>query len=282
MKQWNLTYELHSEFTSPVIRHSYSLRCLPRQLTSQQVLSCAWSVSPENAVCEGQDSFGNRLLTGCVRKPHRDFHVYVEAVVNTDGVPEPEPRPVYQLGMYRTPTPCTAAGEMLRQLAEQIGCRTCRQETASSDNAATAWERSKVTAWERAGQLQEALEKAFRYVSGSTCMDTTAEQALSQGCGVCQDYAHVLLALCRLEGLTVRYAAGAVPGEGQSHAWVEVWQDGFWKGFDPTNNRETDANYIRLALGRDAHDCRLNQGIFLGDAGQRQQVSVRMEERSFD
>ena len=68
----------------------------------------------------------------------------------------------------------------------------------------------------------------FSYQSGSTNAGTTAEEAFAQRQGVCQDYAQILLSILREEGITARYVAGAVPGEGETHAWVEVWCDGKW------------------------------------------------------
>ena len=123
-----------------------------------------------------------------------------------------------------------------------------------------------------------ALHAPLSYVSGSTHFYTTAAEAWEQGCGVCQDYAHILLALCHREGMTARYAAGAIAGEGLTHAWIQVWQDGLWKGFDPTHNRAANEEYIYFAVGRDADDCALNRGIFRGGASQQQAIAVRMIE----
>lgn len=82
--------------------------------------------------------------------------------------------------------------------------------------------------------------KAFVYTPGSTTIRTTAEQALAQRSGVCQDYAHVMLAVCRHCGLAARYIAGLLGGEGATHAWVEIYHNGRWIGFDPTHNRMVD------------------------------------------
>ena len=93
---------------------------------------------------------------------------------------------------------------------------------------------------------------------------------------MCQDYAHILLALCRREGLTARYVAGTIPGEGETHAWIEVWHEGRWKGFDPTNDRETDESYLTFAVGRDAEDCSLSRGVFIGAGNQNQYIRCEM------
>lgn len=273
MRRWRLTYELTDHFSAPVTKHFYTLRCFPQERSYQKVFSCKYEVIPCSGEDRSRDSFGNPLLIGCCCDPHEKFEVEVEAVVMTEEGTEPEERTWWQLGMYRYETPYTKPGEKLEQFARNLS----REDGAP-------WERTRNltredgSSWERTRYLMDRLYHGFQYVSGSTTFDTTAEEAFAQGRGVCQDYAHILLALCRREGITARYAAGAIPGEGESHAWVEVWQDGCWKGFDPTHNREADETYICFALGRDAHDCCLNQGIYLGTGGQRQEVHVIMEE----
>lgn len=259
MKQWKLTYELCNHFSQPVTRHFYSLRCFPREMFSQRVQACHYEVTPCSGTSRGRDSFGNLLLSGQCEEPHEWFLVKVEARVLTEDTPEPEPREYHQLGMFRYGTAQTAAGEKLLEFYEKIP----RTEKGSP--------------WKRTEMMMKELYQNFTYQSGSTCFETKAEEAMGQGCGVCQDYAHILLALCRQEGMTARYVAGAIPGEGASHAWIEVWQEGFWKGFDPTNNRVADDDYIRFAFGRDALDCRLSQGIFRGTASQELRVYLAME-----
>lgn len=259
MKQWRLSYELCNHFSQPVTDHFFSLRCFPGDLFSQRVLSCRYEVSPCSGSSRGRDSFGNSLLTGYCGDAHEWFLVRVDARIAVTGMPEPEPREEYQLGMYRYGTPLTEMGEHLRRFAQHLPV-SGHQEP-----------------WRRAEEIMGALFGGFSYHSGSTSFQTRAEEAMEQGCGVCQDYAHILLALCRQEGMTARYVAGAISGEGQSHAWVEIWQNGFWKGFDPTNNRLADEDYIRFAVGRDALDCRLSQGIFRGNASQELRVYLSMQ-----
>ncbi len=257
MKRWKLAYELTDCFDAPVTEHFYSLRCLPRNGYYQKVLRCACSVEPCPEDSRSRDSFGNELLTGHCPVVENIFHVSVEAEVSVTGLPEPELRTYVQLGMYRYATAYTQAGAELEAFAAGVPAPIR-------------------TPWRQAAALMDALYHAFSYRSGSTAFRTTAQEAFAQGCGVCQDYAHILLALLRSRHITARYAAGAVPGEGASHAWVEVWQDGHWKGFDPTNNCEVDENYILFAVGRDARDCCLNTGIFRGAAGQKQSVLFEM------
>ena len=89
--------------------------------------------------------------------------------------------------------------------------------------------------------------------------------------GVCQDEAHIMLALLREKRIPCRYVMGYMLGEGATHAWVEVARDGLWLGFDPTNRRLVNEEYIRVAAGRDANDCPVNRGVFIGAASQASQ-----------
>ena len=124
----------------------------------------------------------------------------------------------------------------------------------------------------------EALRARFSYKSGVTRVETTAEQALELGCGVCQDYAHILIALCRALGVPARYVAGIQEGTGETHAWVEIYDNGYWVGIDPTNHKMVDERYLKLSHGRDFADCGINRGLFIGGCTQKQTVeaSVRV------
>lgn len=263
MKRWSLSYELKDTFSSPVTKHHYTLRCLPRKTAVQKTDFCNYEILPCSDESLGRDCFGNELLAGFIEEPHDYFQVNMHTVVSVENTAEPAEKNYWQLGMFRNATPLTAVQTELTKFADTL------QEICSDP-------------WTYTTELMHWIFAVFRYEPGQTNIFTTAEQAWALGCGVCQDYAHILLALCRRAGITARYVAGAIPGEGESHAWIEVWKDGFWGGFDPTHNRQTDDRYISFAVGRDARDCELNRGIFLGASGQEQQVCVKMEEMILD
>jgi transglutaminase-like putative cysteine protease len=111
--------------------------------------------------------------------------------------------------------------------------------------------------------------EAMRYEFGVTNVRTTAAEALDRGEGVCQDYAHVMLALARLCGLAARYVSGHLVGEGGSHAWTEVVvADPRHPGsaevvaFDPTHGRRAGLDYVTVAVGRDYADVAPTSGTF--------------------
>ena len=116
----------------------------------------------------------------------------------------------------------------------------------------------------------------FTYTPGETNVMTTAGEAFADGKGVCQDYAHVLITLCRMAGMPARYVSGLFVGEGASHAWTEIWMDGLWYGIDPTHNCPADEKYLKLCIGRDYSDCPLERGVFSGWAKQTQKVFTKV------
>jgi transglutaminase-like putative cysteine protease len=114
--------------------------------------------------------------------------------------------------------------------------------------------------------------QALTYQYGVTGVRTSAAAALAGGRGVCQDYAHVMLALCRAAGLPARYVSGHLVGEGGSHAWVEVVvtdpsasnRRSVAVAFDPTHDRRAGREYLTVAVGRDYADVAPTSGTFVG------------------
>jgi transglutaminase-like putative cysteine protease len=197
------------------------------------------------------DPFGN--MTVAVNVPRVDdtveFVVNVEA--DTDMIAAAGSGP-YRVAADRRclgPTPLTAPDPAIAELARAGG----DLDVAS---------------------LCERVHTALAYEWGVTGVQTTAAEALAGGRGVCQDYAHIMLAACRLAGMPARYVSGHLAGEGGSHAWVEVlrpapgrWGRGWWtaEGWDPTHNRRTDAGYLVVAVGRDYADAAPLWGTFEGE-----------------
>jgi transglutaminase-like putative cysteine protease len=109
----------------------------------------------------------------------------------------------------------------------------------------------------------------LRYEPGATSVDTTAAEAMALGRGVCQDYAHVMLSICRILGLPCRYVSGHLLGEGGTHAWVEILvPDPRGSGmaaaipFDPTHGRVAGLDYVTVAVGRDYRDVAPTSGSY--------------------
>jgi transglutaminase-like putative cysteine protease len=152
------------------------------------------------------------------------------------------------------PTTLTAADERLRAMATDIARQTARN--ADSDPEETA------------SRICAAVFGAITYQYGITSVATTAAEALAAGRGVCQDFAHVMLALCHVVRLPARYVSGHLVGQGGTHAWVEVIvpRAGHAEAvaFDPCNGRRTDGGYVTVATGRDYGEVSPTSGSYVG------------------
>lgn len=138
--------------------------------------------------------------------------------------------------------------------------------------------------WQDSLRLARHLFRTFTYVPSATHAGTRVAEALRTRRGVCQDYAHVMLALCRTQGIPARYVSGYFfdgerpSGEPEaSHAWVEVFLPGYgWKGIDPTHDRTADTRYVKLAVGRDYADIRPVNGTYRGRGTRKLVVEVQV------
>ena len=122
----------------------------------------------------------------------------------------------------------------------------------------------------------------FKYIKGVTSVETTLDEIWNLQAGVCQDFAHILLALLRQIGIPARYVSGYicsnkddVRGEGATHAWIEAYIPlNGWIGFDPTNNTLVTDQHVRLAVGRNFSDCSPVKGIYKGSPDHILEVGV--------
>jgi transglutaminase-like putative cysteine protease len=140
--------------------------------------------------------------------------------------------------------------------------------------------------YEKSLAMMNWIHREFRYETGSTQVGTHLEEAFGQRHGVCQDFTHVMLGLCRAVGIPARYASGYLyngplddlVGAQASHAWPEVClPETGWVGFDPTNNTLADDRYIKIAVGRDYDDVAPVKGSYHGTAHCKLSVTVEVE-----
>lgn len=260
MKTVAFWYHLQIRFSEPVTHHRFTVRSFPVSDGRQEILSVSQELLPNQFLENGTDSFGNLCVYGNAEEPHELFDVQVQGTARLGMQPWTAAREAHQVGVFRTQTPLTQTGPSLLRLSSTLDLAACRGNR------------------EKAEAIMHAVAAAMRYLPGRTTFETTAEEALSGGAGVCQDYAHIMLALCRLAGVPCRYVVGLLIGEGASHAWVEIYDDCRWFGMDPTNLVPVTDSHVKLSHGRDYNDCLLNRGIFCGAARQEQSVRVKVEE----
>jgi len=119
---------------------------------------------------------------------------------------------------------------------------------------------------ETADAISDLIRSSFEYAHGATSVRTTAAAAWQLRQGVCQDMAHVMIAMCASLGICARYVSGHLLGEGASHAWTEVFDPArqLVVAIDPTHRRRTDLRYITTATGRDYQDVAPTSGTYTG------------------
>jgi len=132
--------------------------------------------------------------------------------------------------------------------------------------------------------LEAEINRAIVYTTGVTEVDTPIEEVVRVGRGVCQDMAHLMIAVARRRGVAARYVSGwlHLPGldvPGESHAWVEIAVPGMgWVEYDPTHPSPSTEHYVRLAVGRDYDDVPPLRGSYLGPPTDRMDVVVEVRE----
>lgn len=132
------------------------------------------------------------------------------------------------------------------------------------------------------GTVTERLRELVSYAKGVTNSSTTVRDVLDLGKGVCQDYAHVALALLRMLGIPSRYVSGYLfrpeSAELETHAWVEAFTPSLnWIGIDPTHGQLAGESHVSVAVGRSYADVPPNRGVYRGDAEERIDVNVRIQ-----
>lgn len=250
MKSVRFEYLTELKLKAAVPLQYFSVRCIPCSTPRQWITSLDFTLFPKTPVWQNHDSFGNLIYSGRYTFPHISFVFGISGTAvtdctarDTDGFME----------CYRFPSPLTKPGEAIRKLYESV------KETLGR------------RPYERAMALCDTVNKAVSYLKNSTDTKTTAEQALLQQKGVCQDYAHILISLLRLDGIAARYAAGLFSGEGETHGWVEIWTESGWIGIDPTLGKRADDEYLRISQGRDFADSAIDRGILFGGSTEQEQ-----------
>jgi transglutaminase-like putative cysteine protease len=246
-------------YPAPVSRCVRQLRVFPPpQRGPQRVLELEWNCAPEpDAAREYFDEFGNRVLElrhRCIEREFR-FDMTLRTARSGDEIAPELNLPPTGRGAFLLPS----------MLCERSAAILRRAEELQQSGRATLPE------------LCALAHGALEYREGATDTATSGTQALQGGGGVCQDYAHLMIALCRALRIPARYVAGYNPAEGRMHAWVEALKDGAWQAWDPTHNRRTRRDCVFVACGRDFRDVAPHTGSYRGAARARLESHCQTE-----
>lgn len=277
------------------VAHSHQmLRLVPRFMPHQTTLHHEVRVTPTPAfTVDGEDALGNPVTRLQIDRPHDSLVVDARMEVEVRARP-PRPaagsqpwedvveslryaaRPLEPLALevarYRGESPYVRVKQAFSQFAQE--CFAPRTPVLEAAEA-----------------LMHKIHDEFTYAPGETQIATPLMQVLERRRGVCQDYAHVMIACLRSLGLSARYVSGylrTLPREGEpaqdligadaSHAWVAVHAPPYgWVALDPTNNLRVGRDHVTLAWGRDFGDVSPLRGVILGAGDHTLTVNVSVQ-----
>lgn len=217
-------------------------------------------------------AFGNTEITCSVPLVERAIEFEAWILVERDALAGPQYLPAHHLldERYSTPSRLTQPDDALAEVAAQFRAGGTR-------------------GIELARQINTWVYRTMTYTHGVTGIHTTAAEAMALKQGVCQDYAHIMIALCRLCGLPARYVSGHLLGEGGTHAWVEVLLPAEEQPelacvvpLDPTHGRQVGITCVTIAVGRDYFDVAPTSGTYVaaysGQLSTRKRVGLTLYE----
>lgn len=288
--RFRITHRTHYRYAGSASESFMEARLTPTTDDSQQLLSREFVTTPAANTHGYIDYFGNAVETFSIVKRHRELLLESVCEVETTPCPPPpaaleltvsEARQLYrgeklELFEFLTPSEAIVLGPEVNALANKF--------FKPGDALGASLLR-----------LNHWIKTHFRYLAGSTQIDTPVTVALKQRSGVCQDFAQVMIAVLRSAEIPARYVSGyietetqrlasearrapALIGASESHAWLEVYlPGGFWWPLDPTNDCVAGERHVKVALGRDYHDSTPTRGVFKGTHTEKLSVAVVMQ-----
>ena len=282
-------------YASDVLHSHQLLHLTPRPSAYQECLSHEIRISPQpSRRRDGTDALGNLVTRVELEQPHRELEVIADMEVLVH--PRPTVASLETHDWRETRSRLSYRGAVAPDAADLEACRFrhespyVRIKEAFSEFAAECFpDGTPIGAGAEA--LMEKVHRELRYAPGETEVSTPLMEVLQTRRGVCQDFAHLMIACVRSLGLAARYVSGyvrlvsnadaeaAVDGVGQSHAWVAVYCPPHgWIEFDPTNNARAGTDHVTVAWGRDFGDVSPLRGVILGGGAHELTVSVAVEE----
>lgn len=276
---YSIRHMTRFRYSAPISQSVMELRMEPRSEKGQRCLNFQVALNPHARVMLYRDYLGNVVHHFDIPGQHRQLVIVAESTIEMKASAElPESLPadswdaIDQLAQaeydmllhsqFTHPTP------LLEALAAELNA-------VRRDDPMTLLR-----------ELNAAIYRTFDYRPQSTEVDSPIDDALQARQGVCQDFAHIMLALLRRLGIPCRYVSGYLfhyqdkadrSAQDATHAWIEaLFPDLGWVGFDPTNNLLCSDRHIRVAIGRDYADVPPTRGVFKGEAESELSVGVRV------
>jgi transglutaminase-like putative cysteine protease len=263
-------------YPEPVKDSANQLMLFPLKDEYQSLQSQRISITGDPVLDTFFDYYGNETGSFMNATPHTELRI--ESLIHVITTPRPLPH---------DSAPAEEQWKKLHELRYTVPyIDFLKQESfaAMPELAAIAAESlyHNITVFAAVQQLNHYVYANFQYIKGVTSVTTTLDEIWKIKAGVCQDFAHMLLAILRSLGIPARYVSGYVcphdhnlRGEGATHAWVEAYLPDYgWLGLDPTNNCVVSDLHVRLAVGRNFSDVSPVRGTYKGTAQQTLEVGV--------
>jgi transglutaminase-like putative cysteine protease len=272
--KWDIIHRTHYAYASPVRESRNELHLQPLSNEQQTVDSFLIKVLPVARLKHYHDFYSNCVHYFELPEPHATLTVESNLRVTT--------HPIAGLPMDARP----AGVERLKEVLSIGRCYDFLQESRFVEVSPEVWRLAvdavgdERDAWQQALRLMAFVNSHITYESRSTQVHTHPREVLEQKRGVCQDFAHVMLSLCRAMKIPALYVSGYLATEAASatHAWTEVYIPGHgWQPLDPTHNCKPDETYIKIAVGRDYADVTPISGTYKGTTERTMEVNVKIE-----
>ncbi len=282
---YSLRHITRFRYSAPVHESVMELRMQPRSEGPQTLRSFQITTNPRAQLYAYTDYLGNAVYHFNVLRAHEELRIEAQAVVEMAAIPVlPETVDALEWSRYNPYNLSDIHFDLLepskfarlsRPLAEFMAQRGIEKPAGDALSALKA--------------LNRTIYDAFDYQIGVTEVHSPIEQALAARRGVCQDFAHIMIAVARAWGIPARYVSGYLnsrrragarerSGEDATHAWIEAYLPSLgWLGFDPTNDILAGDRHIRAAVGRDYADVPPTRGTFKGLAESELAISVAVE-----
>ncbi|WP_232679304.1 transglutaminase family protein [Nocardioides sp. R-C-SC26] len=274
--QLRIAHTTRYEYSGKAVASYNQARLTPVTTLDQIVVHSRIEISPKPWTFEYRDYFGTQVTAFEVVDPHDAMSVAATSTVQINRRPAPQPTLSWADLDSREVADRWTEYLVLPDAVAPTSDFAQRTKQIAADYALPG---------EAARDLCALVHDEVEFVPGATDVRGVAATAWQQRGGVCQDMVHLTIGGLRSIGIPARYVSGyfhpdpdpalGITVPGQSHAWVEWWDDG-WHAFDPCNNEEPGDRYVSVAHGRDYHDVRPLSGIFTGTGTSRMNVEVEI------
>lgn len=272
--KWQIVHRTQYTYASPVSESFNEVRLHPVSDEWQQVNDFLLKVLPATRLHHHRDFYSNIVHHFDIPEPHTTLLAESLLHVTTRSRPSLPPA--------ATPFPLARIGEAAREPRIFDFLQESRFVDLSPETWRAALDATAGTSdtWQAALAIMRFVHGHIKYESLSTHVHTHMSDVLRDRRGVCQDFAHVMLGLCRALKIPALYVSGYLATEiaSATHAWMEVLIPGIgWVALDPTHNRQIDENYIKIAVGRDYADVPPVTGNYKGTTDRKMEVSVKIK-----